>query len=144
VLGEVLAWIQNTSLPRVIQDLVTEPLQMRDTGFAVGTAERLAVPYVDASPAPIRMPDSYTIPFPPGAGVSFAPGRIFDPNSYPSGGSGMAGTAPDFTVFLEALRTGGEAILEKETVKMMITNQIGTFQLTPKVRAGVLVLALRF
>jgi hypothetical protein len=78
------------------------------------------------------MPDSYIIPFPPGAGVSFAPGRIFDPNSSPSGGSGMAGTAPDFVVFLEALRTGGKPILEEQTVKTMTTNQIGDFLIDPE------------
>jgi len=132
VLGEVLARVKEAPLPQVIEDLVTEPLRMRDTGFAVERIERLAVPYVDASPAPVRMPDSYIVPFPPGAGVSFTPGRILDPNSYPSGGAGMAGTAPDFVVFLEALRAGGEPILEKETVKMMTTNQIGDFLIDPE------------
>jgi CubicO group peptidase (beta-lactamase class C family) len=78
------------------------------------------------------LPDSYILPCPPGAGASFTPGRIFDPNSFPSGGAGMAGTAPDFAVFLEALRTGGEPILEKETVKMTTTNQIGDFLFDPE------------
>jgi len=132
VLGEVLAQVQNASLPQVAGRLVTEPLQMQDTAFAVERAERLAVAYVDASPAPVRMSDSYILPFPPGAGVSFVPGRIFDPNSYSSGGAGMAGTAPDFVVFLEALRTGGKPILKKETVQKMTTNQIGNFLIDPE------------
>jgi CubicO group peptidase (beta-lactamase class C family) len=37
----------------------------------------------------------------------------------------MAGTAGDFLRFLEAIRTGGAPILERETVDTMATDQVG-------------------
>ncbi len=64
--------------------------------------------------------------------IRFSPRRIFDPNSYQSGGAGMAGTAEDFIVFLEALRKGGAPILKPETVAMASRNQIGDLPRDPK------------
>jgi CubicO group peptidase (beta-lactamase class C family) len=57
--------------------------------------------------------------------LRYAPARIFDPGSYPSGGAGMAGTAGDFLRFLEALREGGAPILKQATVREMTRNQVG-------------------
>jgi CubicO group peptidase (beta-lactamase class C family) len=132
VIGEVLARVEGKALNQLIAELVTEPLGMHDTGFTVRDHKRLAAAYVDAIPAPARMQEQQILPFPPGAGISFAPDRIFDPNSYPSGGGGMAGTAEDFLIFLEALRKGGSPILRPETVDIMTTNQIGDFMIDPE------------
>jgi CubicO group peptidase (beta-lactamase class C family) len=111
---------------------LTKPIAMRDTGFSISDSQRLAAAYFDAVPAPARMKDQQIVPFPPGAGLSFAPDRILDPNSYPSGGGGMAGTAEDFLVFLETLRKGGSPILRSETVATMTSNQIGDFMIDPE------------
>lgn len=125
VLGAALEQAAGESLPDLVRRRVTDPLGMRDTGFAPPDRARLAAAYADAAPEPVRMGESYVIPAPrPFAGLSYAPGRIFDPASYPSGGAGMAGTAGDFLVFLEALRRGGAPILEAETVQAMATSQI--------------------
>jgi CubicO group peptidase (beta-lactamase class C family) len=132
VLGEVLARLEESSLPEVIAELVIEPLGMHDTGFTVRHRERLAAAYADAAPAPTRMQDTQVVSFSPGAGISFAPDRIFDVKSYPSGGAGMAGTAADFLVFLETLRNGGAPLLRPETVDAMTTNQIGDFMIDPR------------
>jgi CubicO group peptidase (beta-lactamase class C family) len=132
VLGEVLARVEGKPLNDLIASLVTEPLAMRDTGFSISDSQRLAAAYFDAVPAPARMKDQQIVPFPPGAGLSFAPDRILDPNSYPSGGGGMAGTAEDFLVFLETLRKGGSPILRSETVATMTSNQIGDFMIDPE------------
>jgi len=132
VLGEVLARVEAKPLNQVVAALVTEPLGMRDTGFTIRDRERLAAAYVDAVPAPARMQDLQMVPFPPGPGIWFAPDRIFDPNSYPSGGGGMAGTAEDFLIFLEMLRKGGSQILRPETVAEMTSNQIGDFMIDPE------------
>ncbi|WP_343715833.1 serine hydrolase domain-containing protein [Inquilinus sp.] len=125
VLGAVLEQAAGEGLGEIVRRRVTEPLGLKDTGFAPPDRSRLAVAYADDTPEPVRMGETYTIPesreF---AGLSYAPGRIFDPASYPSGGAGMAGTAPDFLVFLEALRRGGEPILKAETVQAMATSQI--------------------
>jgi CubicO group peptidase (beta-lactamase class C family) len=57
--------------------------------------------------------------------VTFAPDRIFNPDSFHSGGGGMAGTAPDIIAVLETLRKGGAPLLSEETVRQMTTNQVG-------------------
>jgi CubicO group peptidase (beta-lactamase class C family) len=134
VLGEVLARVEGKPLAKLIATLVTEPLGMPDTGFDIPDRERLAAAYVDAVPAPARMQGQQIVPFPPGAGIFFAPDRIFDPNSYPSGGGGMAGTAADFLRFLETLRKGGFPILRADTVDTMTRNQIGHLMIDPERR----------
>jgi len=116
VLGAVLEKAAGMPLPAIVQREVTGPLRMRDTAFHVADAERLATPYRDAKPAPpARMGDEEAVPFMDGF-AHFAPARIFDAASYPSGGSGMAGTADDFMRFLLSLRTSNRAILRAAEV----------------------------
>lgn len=125
VLGAALEVAAGETLPDLVRSRITEPLGLRDTGFAPPDRARLAASYADDEPEPVRMGDRYVVPAPrPFAGLSFAPGRIFDPASYPSGGAAMAGTADDFLVFLETLRRGGAPILRPETVQAMATSQI--------------------
>jgi CubicO group peptidase (beta-lactamase class C family) len=57
--------------------------------------------------------------------VRFSPARIFDSGSYPSGGAGLAGSARDYLIFLEAMRRGGAPVLTADSVKQMTDNQIG-------------------
>ena len=116
VLGAVLQQATGMPLPAIVQREVTGPLRMRETAFDVVYTGRLAVPYRDAKPAPpARMGDEETVPFMDGF-AQFAPARIFDAASYPSGGSGMAGTADDFLRFLLSLRTANRAILRAAEV----------------------------
>lgn len=125
VLGAALEVAGGETLPDVVRSRITGPLGLRDTSFAPPDRARLAAAYADDEPEPVRMGDHYAVPAPrPFAGLSFAPGRIFDPASYPSGGAAMAGTAGDFLVFLETLRRGGAPILRPETVQAMATSQI--------------------
>jgi CubicO group peptidase (beta-lactamase class C family) len=98
---------------------------MRDTGFVARDAARVAVAYADGKPEPIRMRDGERVAFGPGDGISYAPSRAFDAASYASGGAGMIGSADDFLVFLEALRTGKPAILKPATLAAMKSSQIG-------------------
>ncbi|WP_424932529.1 serine hydrolase domain-containing protein [Amaricoccus macauensis] len=121
VLGAVIAAATGESFPQAVARHVTGPLGMADTAFEVRDRERLATPYVDAEPQPRPMGDNEVLPLLEGA-VRFAPARIFDPASFPSGGAGMAGTAPDIMAFLEAIRTGGAPILSRETVAAMMAN----------------------
>jgi CubicO group peptidase (beta-lactamase class C family) len=124
VLGEVIARAGGGTLPDVVQRTVTGPLGSKDTGFIVADRGRLATPYADARPRPVRMSEDHLLPFDASA-LRYAPARIFDPASYPSGGAGMAGTAGDFLRFLEALRAGGAPILKPDTVREMARNQVG-------------------
>lgn len=123
VLGEVVARAGNASLPNVIEQLVTGPLGMKDTTFSVSDPTRLAIAYADADPQPVRMNDPHVVHNEDDV-VTFSPSRVFDPNSYPSGGAGMTGTARDYLVFLEALRTRNDSILKPETIERMTTNAI--------------------
>jgi CubicO group peptidase (beta-lactamase class C family) len=122
VLGAVVAAAGGGSLPDVVRKTVTAPLDMTDTAFDVRARDRLATPYADGVP-PALMTEPYDMPM-GGIAVRFAPSRIFDPKSFPSGGAGMAGTAADYLRFLEAIRSGGAPILKTATVEAMTTNQL--------------------
>ena len=125
VLGAVIEKADHRSLPDAVRELIAGPLGMRDTGFEVTDARRLAVPYFNAKPRPMRMAAVQDVHFSDVTVLRFAPGRIFNPASFPSGGGGMVGTAGDFARFLEAMRTGGASVLKPATVKSMMANQIG-------------------
>ena len=124
VLGAAIEAATAKSLPQVVAERVSSKLGMSDTGFQIADRARLAVPYADGKP-PVPMGDSYTVPFAELSGIKFAPDRIFTPGSFPSGGAGMACTAPDFIAFLEAIRTGGAPIVRQATASAMMTNQTG-------------------
>ncbi len=123
VLGGVLEAADGAALPAIVARTVTGPLRLNDTAFTVTDIRRLVTHYGDGDPIPVLLDESLRLPFAPT--VSFAPERIFDPNSYPSGGAGMAGTAMDILRFLETIRRGGAPILQPETVEAMKANQIG-------------------
>jgi len=128
VLGAVIAAVTGLSLPEVVESLVTGPLAMSETSFfPPADLSRLAAPYVDGEPMPRRMEDPHMVPFPPGV-IQFSPSRLFDPDSFPSGGAGMVGTIDDFFVLLEELRRGGGRILSRSTVELMTANQIGPLE----------------
>lgn len=124
VLGAVVGEVTGTALAQAVSDLVTEPLGMDDTAFAVRDAHRLVAHYGDGQPEPVRMSGTQIVPY-YGSPVSFTPSRLFDPRAYPSGGAGMAGTAEDFLTLLEVLRLGGAPLLQPETVAEMMRDQVG-------------------
>lgn len=124
VLGGMLEAVSGERLPALVQRLVTGPLGMKDTGFAVADPARLAVAYADGKPEPVKIMDGMLVPFGESK-ISFSPSRIFDPASFPSGGAGMVGTAGDLLRFLETVRTGGGTILRRDTVAAMMQDQVG-------------------
>lgn len=128
VLGKVIERASGASLQEMVERVVTGPLEMRDSAFGVRDRARLVTPYADGSPQPVRMGELHKVPFPPSA-ICFSPGRILDPKSYPSGGTGMAGTAQDYLRFIEALRREGAPILRAETARMLTSNSIGNLPL---------------
>lgn len=124
VLGAVVERLTAQPLPKSVEDLVTKPLGMTHTGFTAPDPADLAVPYADGNP-PVRMEDPHIVPFGGLAGISYSPSRVFDPQSFPSGGAGMNGTADDVARFLEAMRTGGGGVLKPSTAASMLINQTG-------------------
>lgn len=124
VLGGVLEKVEDRGLAEIVRDKVTAPLGIEDTDFTVRDPSRLVQAYADGDPEPRLMTDGIAVPM-MGLDAIFAPSRILDPASYPSGGAGMAGTAGDVLRFLEAIRTGGAPILKPETVEAMVRDQVG-------------------
>jgi CubicO group peptidase (beta-lactamase class C family) len=125
VMGAVIEQVSGRTLPEAVKQLVTDPLGMNDTDFAVRDAGRLAAAYADGPDQPVRMSDRHVVPFAEGAGIVFAPSRVFDSSSYPSGGTGMVGTGPEFLRFLETLRSGGGPLVKPDTAAAMMRNQVG-------------------
>ncbi len=123
VLGEVIARCAGMTLPVVVERLVTGPLGMRDTSFTAAEGVPLAKAYADGDPRPVPMGEPHRILF-GRSGILYSPARAFDETSFPSGGGGMVGTAPDFLAFLEALRMGGAPLLKPESVEALTTNAI--------------------
>src|SRR5256714_11623002 len=137
VLGAAMQVVESADLDAVVRRYVTGPLQLDSMGFDLRPEQRdlLVTPYADAKPAPLRIPDSgMRVRFPDGvpvyaglAGINLAPARVFDKNSFRSGGGGMVGDAGDMLTFIETIRTGGNPILSRETTRAMMTVQTGDF-----------------
>jgi CubicO group peptidase (beta-lactamase class C family) len=120
VLGGVLAQINRSDLEGAVRRYVTEPLGMADTHFSAADIRRLAYPYADGTP-PVRMSEPHLLPT---GKRPLSPRRILQRNTPQSGGSGMAGTAGDFTRLLTALL--GD-FLKPETRDMAFADQIASF-----------------
>jgi len=122
VMGAVLEQAAGKPLDDIVRDGVTGPLGMVDTGFRLIDPARLVTPYANAEPEPhlIRDGDRVAVY---GGSVRFAPSRVLHPDSYPSGGAGMVGTAGDVLRMLEAIRTG--KALKPGTLEAMMSAQIG-------------------
>jgi CubicO group peptidase (beta-lactamase class C family) len=125
ILGAVIAAVHGGTLEEAVVHYIAGPLGMTDTRFHVTDTARLAVPYADAIPLPVRMPDTWAAEDPDGWRLNFSPNRIFNPRAFQSGGGGMAGTAGDIMTFLDMLRAGGRGVLKPETVDAGMSNQIG-------------------
>ncbi|NPD17036.1 beta-lactamase family protein [Xinfangfangia sp. D13-10-4-6] len=126
VLGGVIAAITGLPLESAVQQLVTDPLGMADTGFTCRDPQRIATAYVTDTPAPHPLAEGEVVaPFEGTIGIRYSPARIFDPAAFPSGGGGMAGTAGDLLRLLETLRRGGAPLLPAELVDEMGRDQTG-------------------
>ena len=122
VIGGVIEKETGTRLGEAVERLVTGPIGLSDTPFRITDRERLAAAYRSGSPEPERMGTESSVVAFTGT-VRFVSNRIFDPNSYHSGGAGMAGTAREVLALLETVRKGGAPLLSKETVDLMTSDQ---------------------
>lgn len=123
ILGGVMEHATGLSLPELVKIYVTDPLNLKDTGFLITDLNRFFTPYQDGKNVPVKMNEfaQASLPETFGGGiVNYAPQRIFDKASYPSGGAGMAGTAPDFMQFLLTM----PQLLKPETLKAMMSPQV--------------------
>lgn len=129
VLGEAMARSTGASLPELADRLVAQPLGMHDAAFTVRNRSRLVTPYADGPGKAVEMGKHHRVPFGNGA-ISFSPGRVFDPASFASGGTGMNGTAGDVLKLLEALRSGGGPVIRPETAAVMTSDAIPGLETT--------------
>ena len=124
VLGALIARVHGTPLDEAVRQLVTGPLGMVDTGFVARDPQRVATAYVNDTPQPHRLAEGEMVAaFEGSVGITYSPSRIFDPQAFPSGGAGMAGTAQDLLRLLEALRQGCGALLPNEWIAEMARDQ---------------------
>ncbi|OCG02281.1 serine hydrolase domain-containing protein [Gilliamella sp. wkB112] len=122
VLGAVLAAATKKSLATVIKTLITEPLNMPQTGFAVSESSQLVTHYYDATPQPLPMPSPYFMHLDESWNngiLSYDPKRIFNKHAYQSGGAGMVGNAPEFMQFLLALTAKNNPISQQKLMDKM-------------------------
>jgi len=118
VLGAVIEGVTGQPLAQALRELVTAPLGMVDTGFAVSARDRLVTHYADGVAGPVVMPARHRAAH-DGALFDFAPGRIDEPSAYHSAGGGMAGTADDVLRALEAIRAGHPGLLSAQGSERM-------------------------
>ncbi|MDQ0884801.1 serine hydrolase [Peribacillus sp. V2I11] len=129
VLGAVISKAYGDSLQTLIKTLITDPLKMANTSFDVKDNQRIVTQYLSSSPIPKRMGDKEVAQvFEGTAGIVFEPARAFDTSAFPSGGSGMNGTAEDFLYFLEELRSG-DSLLPNDIKNEMTKIQTGSLPL---------------
>lgn len=125
VIGAVIEKVTGKPLSQAVRQIILDPLDITTTDFVAPAGVTLVTPYRDGAPDPIRMTEQTDI----FTGASFARfnlGRALDPQSYPSGGAGMIGTAGEILRFLEVIRQGGGTILQPDTVQTMMADQVGT------------------
>lgn len=130
VLGALIARVCGSSLAEAVNQLVCEPLGLSDTRFNVVDTSRLTAAYLNADPVPRRMNGVEVIEvFENTAGIRMDADRALDSSAYPSGGSGMIGSAEEFLTLLETLRQGGGPLMPATLAKEMGSVQTGNLEL---------------
>ncbi|WP_303637734.1 serine hydrolase domain-containing protein [Stenotrophomonas tuberculopleuritidis] len=92
-------------LQALFDQLLAQPLGLRDTAFATAAHDRLATPYVSDTPQPHRLQEGEVVPpFDGTVGIAYSLARATDPQYHASAGAGLVGTADEVMRVLEALR----------------------------------------
>lgn len=112
VLGVLLARVAGQPLKDVVRDRVTDPLGLRDTGFAVRADQR------DRACAAYRATDDGLVEF------DGTDGRWSAEPAFASGAGGLVGTVADWYAFACELLHPGR-VLSAESVRFMTTDQLG-------------------
>ncbi len=120
VLGAIIEKVSGMTLEQFVEERITKPLRMPDTGYDVPEAKRsrLAKMYTPDKDGTLgEVPENQR------AGVYPEPGRGFA-----AGGAGMFSTIGDYARFGQMLLNGGELegvrILGRKTVELMMTNHL--------------------
>jgi CubicO group peptidase (beta-lactamase class C family) len=118
VCGYLVQRISGKPFDQYLQEVIFDPLQMKDTGFHVPEAERgrLAANYRRRGDKTLELIDDP------------ATSTYLKQPSFLSGGGGLVGTTADYLRFCEMLRLGGELdgarILGPRTIELMTRNHL--------------------
>jgi CubicO group peptidase (beta-lactamase class C family) len=117
VVGHLIELISGQSLDDYLREHVFEPLDMRDTAFAVSDSQvpRLTANYGRGADGTLRLSDD-------------PEQSQFRECSFFSGGGGLVSTVPDYYRFCAMMRNRGELdgvrLLGRKTVELMTTNHL--------------------
>lgn len=126
LLGCLVEVISGMSLDEFFRTRIFEPLNMTDTYFTIpkNKASRLVKLYREDSTGKLVKSETNLL-----NGKAITPDYPLEGSTYFSGGAGLSSTIYDYGVFLQMLLNGGihngKRILSRNTVRMMIINQIG-------------------
>ncbi|MBM3411948.1 MAG: serine hydrolase [Bacteroidetes bacterium] len=126
LLGCLVEQISGKTLDQFFYEQLFEPLGMKDTYFLLPTAkaDRLVKLYRETSDGKLEKSIGGLL-----NGQTVTPDYPLKKSTYYSGGAGLSSTIEDYAIFLQMLLNGGvyngKRILGRNTVDMMITNQIG-------------------
>ncbi len=119
IASRVVEVASGRSFERFLRERIFVPLQMLDTGFTVPAEQRSRIAAMTSTDRNGRL-----VAWP--AGDAARPGDLMRP--YFSGAGGLYSTAGDFARFCQMLLNGGQldgvTLLGRETVAMMMTNQL--------------------
>jgi len=126
LLGCLVEVISGVSLDEFFRTRIFEPLAMTDTYFNIpkNKAWKLVRLYREDSTGKLVKAQGNML-----NGKTITPDYPLEGSTYYSGGAGLSSTIYDYAVFLQMLLNGGmyngKRILSRNTVRMMIMNQIG-------------------
>ena len=118
VLARLVEVISGQRFDAFIQSRILGPLGMVDTGFVVSDRNRLVAYYAGADLTDPMKPGLTRIDDAP------YPGAYLRPFPRQSGGSGLVSTLPDTVAFIRSLLPGGQTLLKRDTIELMMTNQL--------------------
>lgn len=113
VLGRIVEVVSGQTLDRFVEERITRPLKMPDTGFVTPAAQghRAARPHAEGP--------KKVVPNVPHPTADLA---------YKSGGGGMVSTARDYARFGQFLLNGGELdgvrLVSRKTIDLMVSNHL--------------------
>ena len=126
LLGCLVEQLSGKTLDHYFKEHLFEPLGMKDTYFHIPApkANRLVKLYREMPGEKLEKSAGNML-----NGRTITPGYPLEGSTYYSGGAGLSSTIEDYAIFLQMLLNGGiyngKRILGRNTVDMMITNQIG-------------------
>ncbi len=115
--GKVIEAAAGLTLDRYLKDNLFDPLNMSDTGFRLGAAQRQR-----KVPMHIRVAEgSFTA----------TDHEIPQDPEFHMGGGGLYSTAGDYLKFTRMILNGGEGVLRPETIALMSRNAMGDVSCRP-------------